>query len=241
MREGGPPGPRGCDWNGAWAPACAAEVPGRGGVPWPVGSAGILSPRQWHPWTVLSIPTWRRWGSGLPVFPGGQPRRWSNTCRRRSLGTKGRNVPVAVSPMRSRSPTLCVTICKPVLERSACTWGQRIRQRGHVSEVEKDSVSDGYAGRGGSVGGDAGDRRKVHPPRCTWCHKVACVLRYKCQVALSAAIPWWGPKSGVCGQSIAGNVCPRGGSGSVWFLKRRRAALFWRWSNWPLFLTVFCL
>ncbi len=54
------------------------------------------------------------------------PCRWSNTCRRRS---PWQNVPVAVSPMRSRSPTFCETISKLVLEQSVCTWGQRIWRR----------------------------------------------------------------------------------------------------------------
>ncbi len=30
--------------------------------------------------------------------------------------------------MRFRSPTLCVTICKPVLERSACTMSLRSKR-----------------------------------------------------------------------------------------------------------------
>jgi hypothetical protein len=36
---------------------------------------------------------------------------------------------MATLPMRSRSPTFCVTICRPWLERSAYTCGQRIWRR----------------------------------------------------------------------------------------------------------------
>jgi hypothetical protein len=36
--------------------------------------------------------------------------RWSKTCRRMSLGTKGRNVPVALPPRWFRSLTFCVTM-----------------------------------------------------------------------------------------------------------------------------------
>jgi hypothetical protein len=47
------------------------------------------------------------------------PWRCLKTCRRRSLGTSGRNVPVDDSPMRSRSPTYCVMMRSPRLERRA--------------------------------------------------------------------------------------------------------------------------
>ncbi len=55
--------------------------------------------------------------------------RCSKTCRQRSLGTSGRNVQVDESLMRSRSPTFCVMMHSPGLERRACTCGQRIWRR----------------------------------------------------------------------------------------------------------------
>jgi hypothetical protein len=51
-----------------------------------------------------------------------------SSCRRRSLGTSGRNVPVEESPMRTRSPTFCVMMHRPGLEWRACTCEQRIWQ-----------------------------------------------------------------------------------------------------------------
>jgi hypothetical protein len=80
-------------------------------------------------------------GETFPHIPGGDERRvarqpgwavlWrcSKTCRRRSLSTSGRNVLVDESPMRSRSPTFCVMMHSPGLERRACTCGQRIWRR----------------------------------------------------------------------------------------------------------------
>ncbi len=71
------------------------------------------------------------------------PWRCSKICRRRSLGTSGRKVPVDESPMRSRSPTFCVMMHSPGLERRACTCGQRIwrramslRSRGDLSAMD---------------------------------------------------------------------------------------------------------
>ncbi len=44
-------------------------------------------------------------------------------------GHQGGNIPVMASPMRSRTLTFCVTICKPGLKRSVYTCGQRIWRR----------------------------------------------------------------------------------------------------------------
>jgi hypothetical protein len=45
---------------------------------------------------------------------------WAVPCRRRSLGTSGRKVPVEESSMRSRSATFCVMMRRPGLELSLC-------------------------------------------------------------------------------------------------------------------------
>jgi hypothetical protein len=54
----------------------------------------------------LEVMRWRVAG-----IPGCEAQsRWSKTCRRMSLGTKGWNVTVAVSQRWFRSPTFCVTM-----------------------------------------------------------------------------------------------------------------------------------
>jgi hypothetical protein len=70
------------------------------------------------------------------------PWRCLKTCRRRSLGTSGWKIPVDESPMRLRSPTFCVMMRSPGLERRVCTCGQRIwrgatslRSRGDLSAM----------------------------------------------------------------------------------------------------------
>jgi hypothetical protein len=70
------------------------------------------------------------------------PLRCSKTCRRRSLGTSGWKVPVEESSIRSRSPTFCVMMRRPGLERRACTCGLRswrraisFRSRGDLSAL----------------------------------------------------------------------------------------------------------
>ncbi len=90
------------------------------------------------------------------------PWRCSNTCRRRSLGTGGRNVPVDESPMRSRSPTFFVMMRSPRLERRACTCGQRIwrrdislRSRGALSAMVAHCADPGGPGGGRLPGGTA--------------------------------------------------------------------------------------
>jgi hypothetical protein len=54
----------------------------------------------------------------------------------------GGNITVTASPMRSRLPTFCVTICKPGLERSVCTEDLA---KGHILEVEWGPVGNGCA------------------------------------------------------------------------------------------------
>ncbi len=95
------------------------------------------------------------------------PWRCSNTCRRRSLGTSGRKVPVDESPMRSRSPTFWVMMRSPGLERRACTCGQRIWRRA-ISLRSRGFVGDGCADPLSPGGGRrrAGQRVRHHI-RCT--------------------------------------------------------------------------
>jgi hypothetical protein len=50
-------------------------------------------------------------------------------CNTGVSGHQRQKMPVEESPMRSRSPTFCVTMRRPGLERRACTCGQRIWQR----------------------------------------------------------------------------------------------------------------
>ncbi len=60
---------------------------------------------------------------------------------------------VEESPMRLRSPTFCVMMRRPGLERRACTCGQRIWRRAMSLRSRGCSVSDGCADPGGSGGG----------------------------------------------------------------------------------------
>ncbi len=67
-----------------------------GGGFWPTGSAAGLYPggdvvKESSPDMLEAMTQWVC--------------RWSKTCLRRSLGTRGQNIPMVVSPWRSRSPT----------------------------------------------------------------------------------------------------------------------------------------
>ncbi len=71
------------------------------------------------------------------------------------------------SQMRSRSPTFCVMMCRPGLERRACTCGQRIWRRA-------------IAGR------DSASATTFDVPG-TYTNQLVSVFQNECQVALLAA------------------------------------------------------
>ncbi len=101
----GPTGLLGCGWTSMWAPICVVAAPIHGRGFWPAGSEG--RPGHGRGQSLTDKPGGDEAMCGSHIWVCCAPLcRWSKTCQQSSRGTRGQNFPVAVSPRRSRSPSV---------------------------------------------------------------------------------------------------------------------------------------